>query len=68
MTSGSEESIEPTPGMMEIAKGNFATAHSTTDSIKKRAPVIYQTALKDGAFAGYADFLILDAVGSWGCV
>jgi hypothetical protein len=53
-------------GVLEISKADFAAAHAATlTAIKDRAPVIYQAALQDGLFAGYADFLILDATGKY---
>jgi predicted RecB family nuclease len=52
--------------VIEIAKGNFATAHAATlAAIKDKAPIIYQAALQDGVFAGYADFLKLDTSGKY---
>ncbi len=52
--------------VIEIAKGNFATAHAATlAAIKDKAPIIYQAALQDGVFAGYADFLELDTSGKY---
>jgi predicted RecB family nuclease len=52
--------------VIEIAKGNFDTAHAVTlAAIKDRAPMIYQAALGDGVFAGFADFLILDGSGKY---
>ncbi len=52
--------------VIEIAKGNFATAHAATlAAIKDKAPIIYQAALQDGIFAGYADFLELDTSGKY---
>src|SRR4029453_3002171 len=52
--------------VIEIAKGNFATAHAATlAAIKDKASIIYQAALQNGVFAGYADFLELDASGKY---
>jgi predicted RecB family nuclease len=52
--------------VIEIAKGNFATAHAATlAGIKDKASIIYQAALQNGVFAGYADFLELDASGKY---
>jgi predicted RecB family nuclease len=52
--------------VIEIAKDNFATAHAATlAAIKDKAPIIYQAALQDGVFAGYADFLELDTSGKY---
>src|SRR5512133_3267275 len=49
--------------LIEIPKDQhkFDAAHAATlEAIKKKAPIIYQAALQNGAFAGYADFLKLD--------
>src|SRR4030095_7027369 len=52
--------------IIEIPKVNFATAHGATlAAIKDKAPIIYQAALQDGVFAGYADFLELDTAGKY---
>ena len=52
--------------VIEIAKDNFAAAHAATlAAIKDKAPIIYQAALQDGVFAGYADFLELDTSGKY---
>src|SRR6478672_5313273 len=52
--------------VIEIAKDNFATAHAATlAAIKDKAPIIYQAALQDGVFGGYADFLELDPSGEY---
>lgn len=39
--------------------GLTAAAHATLAAVERRAPVIYQAAMFDGRFAGFADFLIL---------
>ena len=53
-------------GLLEISKGNFASAHAATlAAIKDKAPIIYQAALQRGVFAGFADFLILDGSGKY---
>ncbi|WP_193048233.1 TM0106 family RecB-like putative nuclease [Mycolicibacterium baixiangningiae] len=39
--------------------GLTAAAEATTRAVARRAPVIYQAAMFDGRFAGFADFLIL---------
>jgi predicted RecB family nuclease len=52
--------------VIEIPKGNFATAHAATlAAIKDKTPIIYQAALRDGLFAGFADFLSLDGSGKY---
>ncbi|WP_234786879.1 TM0106 family RecB-like putative nuclease [Mycolicibacterium monacense] len=40
--------------------GLTAAAEATTRAVARRAPVIYQAAMFDGRFAGFADFLILE--------
>ncbi|MDT5075799.1 MAG: hypothetical protein QOJ80_436 [Mycobacterium sp.] len=40
--------------------GLTAAATATRDAVDRRAPVIYQAAMFDGRFLGFADFLILD--------
>src|SRR5437762_13181562 len=48
-------------GLVQIAKDDnqFDVARAATlAAIKSKAPVIYQAALNDGCFSGYADFLI----------
>jgi predicted RecB family nuclease len=53
-------------GLVEIAKDNFEAARTATlTAIKDKSPIIYQAALQDGAFAGFADFLILDISGKY---
>src|SRR6266481_1794061 len=50
-------------GLVEIAKDDnqFDVARTATlAAIKSKVPVIYQAALNDSSFAGYADFLTLD--------
>ena len=52
--------------VLEISKDDFAAAHAATlTAIKDKAPIIYQAALQDGVFAGYADFLELDTSGKY---
>ena len=41
--------------------GLTAAAAQTMDAIERRAPAIYQAAMFDGRFAGFADFLTLQA-------
>ncbi|WP_319449377.1 MULTISPECIES: TM0106 family RecB-like putative nuclease [unclassified Mycobacterium] len=40
--------------------GLTAAAAATREAVDRRAPVIYQAAMFDGRFLGFADFLILD--------
>src|SRR5437763_189202 len=54
--------------LVEIAKdeNDFVAAYKATlAAINDKAPIIYQAALQDGSFAGYADFLKLDAPGKY---
>src|SRR5437016_4898199 len=47
--------------LVEIPKDDFDVARTTTlEAIKNKAPIVFQAALQDGVFAGFADFLILD--------
>ncbi len=41
--------------------GLTAAAEATRRAIANRAPVVYQAAMFDGRFVGFADFLVLDA-------
>ncbi|WP_006243116.1 TM0106 family RecB-like putative nuclease [Mycolicibacterium tusciae] len=41
--------------------GLTAAAEATINAVQRRAPVIYQAAMFDGRFAGFADFLVLDS-------
>ena len=53
-------------GLVEIAKDHFEAARTATlTAIKDKAPIIYQAALQNGVFAGFADFLILDGVAKY---
>ncbi|BFU96856.1 MAG: conserved protein of unknown function [Nitrospira sp.] len=48
-------------GLVEIASRGFDQALADTRSaVAAKAPVIYQAALEEGAFSGFADFLVLD--------
>jgi predicted RecB family nuclease len=55
-------------GLIEIRKDDqkFDGAHAATlEAIQNKAAIIYQAALRDGNFAGYADFLKLDTSGKY---
>lgn len=53
-------------GVVEISTKNSATARQETlSAIESKSAVIYQAALHSGQFAGYADFLMLDAGGRY---
>ncbi|MEV3902099.1 TM0106 family RecB-like putative nuclease [Mycobacterium sp. NPDC050551] len=45
--------------------GLTAAAEATRSAVERRAPVIYQAAMFDGRFAGFADFLLLDDDGRY---
>ena len=40
--------------------GLTAAARATREAVERRAPAIYQAAMFDGRFVGFADFLVLD--------
>lgn len=41
-------------------EGLTAAAAATRDAVARRAPAVYQAAMFDGRFAGFADFLVLE--------
>ncbi len=41
--------------------GLTAAAQATMRAVERRAPVVYQAAMFDGRFVGFADFLVLDS-------
>lgn len=52
--------------LVEISKADTVAAHlETISAIKERTPIIYQAALEDEQFAGFADFLLLDQAGRY---
>jgi uncharacterized protein len=52
--------------LLEVPKYDPVVARTTTISaISTKFPIIYQAALEDGLFAGFADFLLLDASGRY---
>jgi len=54
------------PELVEIPKDDAAVALlETIAAIKSKVPIIYQAALEDRRFAGFADFLILDEMGGY---
>ncbi|MBP7948877.1 MAG: TM0106 family RecB-like putative nuclease [Verrucomicrobiales bacterium] len=54
------------PGLIEIPKADTEGARKQTiTAINSKAPIIYQAALENGRFAGFADFLMLDPVGRY---
>lgn len=55
-----EKLKESRQGLVEIGTNVMAAAAAATlEAIRSGAPVIYQAALQDGLFAGFADFLLL---------
>lgn len=46
------------------ASGLTAAAEQTMSAVENRAPVIYQAAMFDGRFVGFADFLVLEDDGA----
>jgi len=64
--SALHELRKSTPGLVEIPKDEFGAARAATlSAVHAGAPIIFQAALADGPFAGYADFLILGAEGQY---
>lgn len=54
------------PNLAEIPKDDPVVARiKTLSAISAKAPIIYQAALENGQFAGFADFLMLDAFGRY---
>lgn len=57
-----DEFKSSTDDLVEIPKEDFTVARTRTlSAISAKAPIIYQAALENEQFAGFADFLILDA-------
>jgi predicted RecB family nuclease len=53
-------------GLVEIPKDDAAAALSQTlAATKAKAPIVYQAAFEDDRFAGFSDFLVLDASGHY---
>ena len=55
MTPSRSSAARTTP-----SPGCTAAAEQTMRAVERRAPVIYQAAMFDGRFVGFADFLVLD--------
>jgi predicted RecB family nuclease len=52
--------------LVQISKDDPLDARTKTlSAIRAKAPMIYQAALESGPFAGYSDFLMLDAAGRY---
>ena len=61
-----EQCRATTANLVEIARGDPAVARITTlSAIKSKAPIVFQAALELAPFAGFTDFLILDASGGY---
>src|SRR5436309_13518660 len=59
-----DELKSATPGLVEVPKDDFGSARTKTISaIRAEVPIIYQAALESDPFAGFADFVTLDASG-----
>jgi predicted RecB family nuclease len=57
----SEENVAIIPRPDYTVDGLTAAAEATMRAVQHRKPVIYQAAMFDGRFAGFADFLVLDS-------
>lgn len=56
------EELKASSIVVEIARGDLAAAQETTlTAIQAKSPIVYQAALYSEQFAGFADFLMLDA-------
>lgn len=54
------------PGMVEVPNDDLSKARELTLlAFRAKAPMVYQAALVDGAFAGFADFIELDHTGRY---
>jgi uncharacterized protein len=51
--------------VVEISREDPAAHAKTNAAVQAKAPIIFQAALQDGVFAGFADFLILDGSGKY---
>jgi predicted RecB family nuclease len=61
-----QEFKEWRPDLVELSNAGFDSAiEKTRVALQSNAPIIYQAALADGEFAGYADFLIRDDDGQF---
>ena len=56
----SEENVAVIGRPKYTVDGLTAAAEATMRAVERRAPVIYQAAMFDGRFVGFADFLVLD--------
>jgi uncharacterized protein len=61
-----EELESSVPALVKIPKSDAGTARTMTlSALNSKAPIIYQAALENGQFAGFADFLMLDKSGRY---
>jgi predicted RecB family nuclease len=60
LRAATDENITVIPRPAYTLAGLTAAAEATRAAVDRRAPAIYQAAMFDGRFAGFADFLILD--------
>jgi predicted RecB family nuclease len=59
-----QDTRELHPEIVEIPRGDAELAKALTlSALQSKSPIIYQAALSDGIFAGFADFIELDASG-----
>lgn len=56
----SEENVAVIGRPKYTVDGLTAAAEATMRAVERRAPVIYQAAMFDGRFVGFADFLVLE--------
>jgi predicted RecB family nuclease len=60
LRSLSQESVAVIGRPADTIAGLTAAAEATMRAVDRRAPVIYQAAMFDGRFVGFADFLVFD--------
>jgi predicted RecB family nuclease len=60
LRAGTDDNITVIGRPPYTVAGLTAAAEATTRAVARRAPVIYQAAMFDGRFAGFADFLVLE--------
>src|SRR4051812_15935764 len=60
LRSGTDGSVTVIGRPAYTAAGLTAAAEQTMKAAQRRAPVIYQAAMFDGRFAGFADFLLFE--------
>ena len=63
----SEENVAVIGRPAYTVDGLTAAAEATMRAVERRAPVIYQAAMFDGRFVGFADFLVFDGRARTGC-